>query len=344
MHSHLRRTIVTAVKLTLGVAILGFLVIKGRDAFSELSAKSIVWPMLAAAMLCTLCTATLSFVRWHILIRALGIDVRLIDTLRLGALGYALNYVSLGSIGGDFFKAIFLAHGQPGRRTEAIATVVADRVMGLLTMLLLASIGILSSGLLNVDSPKLQILCRGILLFAAVGWTGFLLLLSVSALTGPWVRQQALRLRFTGKIVVRLLETVQVYRGQKPSLVAAFGVSIIMALCYVTSFYLVARGLPINEPPWSEHLVIVPVSSLVGAIPMTPSGLGTTEAAFEELYQWMPGSEGIKKGDGSLVAIGRRATDIVVALVGMMFYLTHRREMREVLAEAEELAESGAVE
>ena len=111
MHSHVRRTIVNAVKLTLAVAILAFLVYKGREPFSQLSASTIQWPMLAAALLCTLLTATLSFVRWHILIRALGIDVRLIDSLRLGALGFALNYASFGSIGGDFFKAIFLAHG-----------------------------------------------------------------------------------------------------------------------------------------------------------------------------------------------------------------------------------------
>src|SRR6478752_3786783 len=228
MHSHARRTIVNAVKLTLAVAILTFLVYKGREPFSQLSASTIEWPMLAGALLCTLLTATLSFVRWHILIRALGIDVRLIDSLRLGALGFALNYASFGSIGGDFFKAIFLAHGQPGRRTEAIATVVADRILGLLTMLILASIGILASGLLHADSQKIQILCRGILTFTAIGWTGFLLLLFVDALTGPWVRQQALRLRLTGKTIVRLLESVRVYRDEKRSLVAAFGISLVM--------------------------------------------------------------------------------------------------------------------
>jgi uncharacterized protein (TIRG00374 family) len=98
--------------------------------------------------------ATLSFVRWHLLIRAQGIDIRLVDTLRLGALGFALIFVSPGAIGGDFFKAMFLAHGQPGRRTEAVATVVADRIIGLLTMMLLASVGILVTGLLYTGSTQ----------------------------------------------------------------------------------------------------------------------------------------------------------------------------------------------
>ncbi len=250
-----------------------------------------------------------------------------------------MNYVSPGSIGGDFFKAVFLAHGQPGLRTEAIATVVADRVIGLLTMLLLASVGILATGLLDSASPKLRVLCPMILLITAISWVGFILLVFVGALSGAWMSERVLKLRLTGETIARLLGTVRVYRGQKRMLVAVFGVSIVMALCYITSFYFVARALPIHEPTWSEHLVIVPVAGLVGAVPLTPSGLGTTEAAVEELYKWMPGGDQIADGDGALVGIGRRATDIAVALVGWLFYLSHRREVREVYAEAEEFAE-----
>src|SRR5262249_48107652 len=155
---------------------------QGRAAFSQLSARTINWNMMIGALVCTLIMATLSFVRWHILIRALGIDIRLADSLRLGALGFALNFVSPGSIGGDFFKAIFLAHGQPGRRTEAIATVIADRVLGLLTMFLLASIGILATGLQYNDSPSLRTFCQAILVFTAISWVGFILLIAVGSL------------------------------------------------------------------------------------------------------------------------------------------------------------------
>ena len=123
-------------------------------------------------------------------------------------------------------------------------------------------------------------------------------------------------------------------------LLAAFAVSTLMALCFITTFYLVARGLPIHAPPWSEHMVIVPVAGLVGAIPLTPSGLGTTEFAVEELYKAMPGGAEFVVGDGTLVALGRRVTDIAVALVGLGFYLSHRREVEEVFAEAEEAADA----
>jgi len=340
MQPHARRTLVTVLKIAFAVGILTWLIVQARDPLAKLSRTSVDWRFLAAALVCTLATATLSFTRWHILIRALGIGVRLVDTLRLGALGYALNFVSPGSIGGDFFKAIFLAHGQPNKRTEAVASVLADRAIGLLTMLAIASAGILSTGLLDAPSESLRALCRLILITAAIGWIGFGLLMYVGVLSGPWACGRVKRYPLVGNLCVRVLNTVHAYRHKKRMLLAAIGVSSVMALSFITSFYLVARGLPIHEPPWSEHLVIVPVAGLVGAIPLTPSGLGTLEFAVEELYLVMPGGDQIEKGDGTLVGVGRRLTDIAVALIGLGFYLSHRREMQEVFAEAEEAADA----
>jgi glycosyltransferase 2 family protein len=255
-------------------------------------------------------------------------------------LGLALNFVSPGSIGGDFFKAVFLAHGQPGRRTEAVATVIADRMLGLLTMLMWASIGILATGLVTVSSTPVRVLSRTILITALVCWSVAALLLLVPMLSGTTITGWCEKLPLVGKTAARLLGTVRVYRTQRRMLLAAFGISAVMALFFVTSFYMVARGLPVHEPTWAEHLVIVPTAGLVGAIPITPSGLGTMELAVEELYKTMPGGDDDRTGDGTLVALGRRTTELAVALVGLVFYFTHRRQMREVYAEAEEAAEA----
>lgn len=340
MHPHARRTLLTVIKVGLALAILAYLVYHARDAFLELSHETIQWRYLAIGLVFSLAMATLSFVRWHLLIRALEIDMRLVETLRLGALGFALNFVSPGSIGGDFFKAVFLAHRQPGRRTEAVATVIADRVIGLLTMLLVASVGILATGLLDSASTDLAALCRTIMLATVVAWTGFALVLAFPALTGDWLQRTVAKLRFTGKTILRLLGTIDVYREKKPALLTAFGVSLAMALCFVTSFYMVARALPIQHPTWAQHLVIVPVAGLAGALPLTPSGLGVMEYAVQEMYKAMPGGTALSGKDGTLVAIGRRLNDIVVAVAGLLFYFRHRREVEEVFAEAEQEADA----
>jgi uncharacterized protein (TIRG00374 family) len=339
MEAHTRRRILTFVKLAFALAILVFLYYRAREPVAKLAHQSVDWKYLIAAFFCSLTATSLTFVRWHLLLRALDIKIHLIETLRLGALGFTLNFVSPGSVGGDFFKAIFLAHGQPGRRTEAVASVIADRVTGLLTMLALASGAIAVAGLLQVNSATLHILCQSILATAVIGWLGFASLMFIGPLSGSRVRGWFEPLPLVGKTVGRLLGVVALYRSRKPMVVAAFGISLCMAICFVSAFYLIACGLPINAPKWHEQAVIVPCASLVGAIPMTPSGLGTTEYALDQLYLIMPGGSQRQEGDGFLVGFGRRINDIAVAVIGLTFYLTHRREMKEVMEEAEHIAD-----
>jgi uncharacterized protein (TIRG00374 family) len=261
------------------------------------------------------------------------------DTLRLGALGFALNFASLGSIGGDLFKALFLAHRHPERRPEAVATVVVDRALGLLTLLTIASCGVLVTGLLHSESPAMQLLAASILVVATIGWVTCLLLLFLHQLTGRWVTERVITVPFIGKTCARLLGAMQIYRTRKGMLVAATALSAMMAFCSITTFYSISRGLQLKAPTWMEHAVIVPMAGVVGAVPVTPSGFGTMELAVEKLYEEIAGDK-IDTGDGTMVALGRRITDITVALIGLGFYFGRRREVQAVITETEEASNS----
>ena len=313
--------------------------VQHHEGFSRLVHEPKIWSLLALALVCTFAAVTLSFVRWFILVRAMGLEFRLIDALRLGSLGFVLNFVALGTLGGDLFKAVFIAREQPGRRTEAVATVMADRLLGLLTMLLLASGGILAIGLRHSDSLPVAMLSNAILLATAVGWGGAGLLLFVPGLLSPrmigWVEAVPL----VGPTAHRLIDAVWAYRDQKPRLLLAGGMCLVVDLLLVMSYYLVARGLPVHAPSLTQHLVIVPVANMAGAIPATPSGLGTMEAAMELLYRAMPGSPSAPPGDGTMVSLGQRITMITVALVGLLYYFSQRSNLREMLEEAEEMDE-----
>jgi uncharacterized protein (TIRG00374 family) len=335
------KMLITMIKVALAVALLAYLIIQAQReaAFTRLIHEPKQWMLLAAGLICSLVSTTLSFLRWHVLVRALNLPFRLTEAIRLGALGFMLNFVSLGSIGGDFFKAIFLAHGQPGRRTEAVASVVADRLLGLLTMLAIASIGILVVGLTNSEHAALALLCRTILIVTTIGMVVAGLLLFVPGLSGPRLRQIARTVPLIGSTVDRLLGAVQMYRNQKGLVLLAAAICVVVDLLYVTAFYLIALGLPVQAPTWAEHLVVVPVATMAGAIPATPNGLGALEAAVNVLYRAMPGGANIAEGDGTLVTLAYRLTTMVVALVGFVYYLCYRTEVREVIVEAEELGE-----
>jgi uncharacterized membrane protein YbhN (UPF0104 family) len=248
-----------------------------------------------------------------------------------------LNFISLGSLGGDFFKAVFLAHQQPGKRTEAIATVIVDRLMGLAVMLVIASLGILFLGLWKTDDAALRGLYQLILLSTAAGLVGGGMLLFVPALTGPRVIDWGHKAPIVGPTVARLLTAVRTYRNQKQMLTRACIMSFFVDLLYVMSVYLVASGLPVKAPTFFEHMVIVPVASLAGAIPITPAGLGTLELAMDKLYTAM---HGVDDGVGTIVTLAHRLTMVAVAIVGLIYYFAYRDEVQSVMAEAEDLAES----
>jgi uncharacterized membrane protein YbhN (UPF0104 family) len=340
--SRLRRILVALAKIALACALLAYLLNQARqhDTFAQLAEQPKQWSRLVLGLCATFACIAMCFVRWHLLVRAVGISTRLLDTMRLGALGYALNFVSLGSIGGDLFKAVFLAHEQPGRRTEAVVSVVADRVLGLLTFLILASGGILASDLKNDSPPPLAALCNAVLTATTVTIAGAAVVLLVPQLSGPGVMGRVARLPLVGATAARLLGTIQAYRNQKHVLVAAAAISFVANIANITAFYLVASGLPIESPTYGEHYVIVPVANMVGAIPATPNGLGTREAAVDVLYRTVSSNERIAKGVGTMVTLAFRVTEMAVAVLGLAYYLCHRSEVREVYQEAEEVAEA----
>jgi uncharacterized protein (TIRG00374 family) len=336
----LRRTLIFVVKAAVAATLLTYLIYEAQrhERFRELVEQPKEWLLLAAGFVCTFLSILLSFIRWQILVVAVGIEFRTSEALRLGALGHVLNFVSLGNLGGDFFKAVFLAHKRPGRRTEAIATVVVDRLLGLTMMLILASIGILMTGLLHTEELALRGLCQLILVSTAAGLAGAALLLFVPALTGERVLGWARSMPVVGNILSRLLGAARAYRDQKRMLLNACLISFAVDLLYVVSFFLVSRGLPVSAPTFVEHLVIVPVASLAGAIPITPAGLGTLELATDRLYDAMPG---IEDGVGTIVTLAHRLTMVAVAVVGLIYYFAYRAEVHDVMAEAEELANVG---
>ncbi|HEY4232548.1 MAG TPA: lysylphosphatidylglycerol synthase transmembrane domain-containing protein [Lacipirellulaceae bacterium] len=340
-HSKPRRTLIALAKIALAAAILAFLIMRVREnqGFARLVNEPKDWRMLAAGLTCIFLAISLSFVRWHVLVNALGLRFPLADAMRLGALGYALNFVSLGTVGGDLFKAILLAKEYPGRRTEAVATVLADRVMGLVMMMALASAAILISDWRDAP-PEIGLLCHAILFATAVAFAGAGLLLLVPLLTGERIRAWAQRIPLVGATAARLIGAVEAYRDQKARLFLAAAIGLVVDAVFVTSFYLVARGLPVEAPTFTQHFMIVPSADIAGGIPLTPSGLGTLEAAVEALYQAVPGNSRILPGDGTLVALAHRVAMMAVAAIGLVYYLSQRARLREAIDEVE-AAESG---
>jgi uncharacterized membrane protein YbhN (UPF0104 family) len=118
-------------------------------------------------------------------------------------------------------------------------------------------------------------------------------------------------------------------------LFAAIAISCCTHTLFVSAIWFIGRGLPVDEPSLPVTFVVGPLSLCAGAIPATPGGFGTFEAAMNELYK----AVGSRPGDGLLVALTHRLMIWVMAAAGALYYLSARQKIGQVMHEAEELKE-----
>lgn len=335
----------TATKFIFPVAIIGYLLYRMDPAdWQNLSERSIAYPVLAGALGVAFAAILLSFVRWWVLVRCQGITLSLIEALRLSSICFLLSFVSAGSVGGDLFKAIFLARRSPGKQIPAIASVIVDRGCGLYGLLLLVSIGLL----IRSDSDSFEFNGVGI---TEIKWIVGSLLVGGTALLCTLV--------FGGKAVDRLIS----YAASFPligSAIAklgpplrmfhhhpwAFALSLIMSVfvqgLLVVSMYLIATSMYASPPTLGEHFVIVPIGMLASALPITPAGIGVLEATIETLYRLVPAQT--TDASGTLVALVFELVKVVLAIMGTVFYWTAGKDIQESLEYVETHGEGMLVE
>ncbi len=338
MPSHLlKKTLVTLVKFGISFALLAYL---ANFAFSNQTLQALGeqpknYPLLVAALGVLLVGVLSTFFRWWLLVQALGLAFPIRSAVRLGFLGFFCNFISLGSVGGDMFKAVFVAREYPSAKTKAVATVILDRIIGLYGLLLLTSLAILIANLGTADDPpELQMISRVSLVCTGLGIVAIGLLLS-PGLTGGRVSGTLSRLPAVGKILNQVLEAIRIYRTRLSVLAVALLITLFTHSSITLSFYLTAHGLGVAAPTLAEHFLIVPLANLTGAIPLPMGALGAIEAAYDFLYHYVSRSVEVPRGQGVIVAIVYRLLMVVVAMIGVCYFFASRREVLEVMHEAE---------
>lgn len=338
--SRFRKYSVTIAKVVIPLAIILWLISSIEpEQLQQLQTRPKDWGRLTLAFGIILTAVSTTFIRWYLLVRMLHLPFRLQDAFRLGFLGFLLSFVSVGSVGGDLFKAFFIARGQPGRRTEAVATVAVDRLVGLYALLIVGSLAILGTASSNVAA--IEAIRHSVLIITAVATLGIVVVL-LPGFTRGSLAEFLTGLPRVGGIVQRLVESLRMYRRSPGGMAAVLVLALAVQAMLVAGIYLIASGLSGDCPTLADHFIIVPLSNVAAGVPFTPAGLGTFEFAMEALYTYIPAprTSGIP---GVLVALAFRLITIGVAGVGVVYYWTSRAEIRRVMDEAErsQLASGG---
>ncbi|MFO0916377.1 MAG: lysylphosphatidylglycerol synthase transmembrane domain-containing protein [Pirellulales bacterium] len=328
------KRVINVLKIVVPLAIVGWLLndlIRNHpDELAALRSRPLRWDLLVGGIVCIVVALCLTFYRWYLLVRALDIPFRTQDAFRLGFVGYLLNFVSLGGVGGDLFKAVFLASEQPARRTEAVATIVIDRVVGLFGLLLVAATALAN---LNTEHhPHLARLAQGTVWIGALLGLGMLAMLFVHKVPGS-ITRWLISWPGIGPIFHRLLTAMECYARRRSVWLVAIGLSVLAHLTLTAAVFLGSRAAFPQGPTFVEHLVMVPLANVAGALPIAPMGLGQFEAAMTFLFDTVPADDR-GQGIGILVALTYRLMTIAVVPIGILYYWLNRQWMRDLIVRA----------
>jgi glycosyltransferase 2 family protein len=337
----LKKSLGIVVKIAFSASLLGFL---GWRAYHDEQFWPLVtgpknWLVLAAAVPVGLAAVTITILRWHMLVRTLGLEFSLREALRAGFISYLVNLMPLGLVGGDSLKAVMLIHREPRRKTEAVATVLVDRVLGLYALLLLAAIASLLlpqaqlAQLTGSDLALVRRLCLSVQLATLIGSVGLGVML-VPGVTESRLWDLLEHAPIFGPVLHKLVGAMRTYRRALDRLLAAIGFSLVIHMLYVSLIALLAVGLRVpadNRPALAMHFVIVPLAMISGALP-----IGAFEATLNVLYHSFAPS-GSPPNMGFVLALGYRVIQILIGSIGLGYWLSGRSEVRELIHEAEEL-------
>lgn len=325
------RLTISLLKIAVPLAIIGWLLWRiDLEQWQTLSSQPKDYGLLVSAIGIASLAVVISMLRWGILVRCNGIRLTYIEALRLGAIGFLLSFVSVGSVGGDLFKAIFLAKRSPGKRVEAVASVAVDRAVGLYCLIIIVvAVLLVSPPRDNSDLRQISYWAAGL----AILGTGVLAVLIVGGRFVDRLLRWAGKLRFVGPIVHQIADPIRVFHTHPIHFLIAIGMGLAVHVLLSVSLYLIARGLYSDAPSFTEHLIIVPIGMLISALPLSPAGIGLLEAAIEWLYIVVPQTP--TEASGTLVALVYEIVKIILALAGVVFYWSSGREVKESISEAE---------
>lgn len=312
----MKKTLLTALQLVIGLGLIAAIALRlhhtGQLDDLRLAFASILgrWPLLLLAFAGFGYCLLLCAFRWQLVLRAQGFTPRFGRVLRLYLVGQFFNAFMLGATGGDVMKAIYVARDSADRKTEIIATVFIERIIGLVAIVVLAPLCMLMRLSLywgRPDTRALLLLALGLL---AATLAALALLFGRDLFDRwPWLRR--LENRAAGRILRRAYAAFHAVLRHRGLLTRTMALSVLNHLSFIVAAFSIglALGLPLG---YLDYLAAFLPVNLIAAIPVTPSGIGTREAASILLL----GALGVPAAPAVTLSLLLYATVLAWSLVG----------------------------
>ncbi len=307
--------------VSVSLIVLIVLSLDADDLRRTLSSVSI--GILLALTLIDLLLRLLSAYRWHVLFDSTNSSTGFAETAKISFIASFAGQLLPGVIGVEALRIWGLARSSHDA-AGAFASVVADRVFGLLSLVLVIFAGLLVGPAEVRDTVLMPVLS----VFAVL--MSFVILAII-----PKVRLLIER-AIPGKLLLRVRHWIdRVYRcfdhyKTQPVLIAySLFLALLFQVLRVMLFYIAA--LLIGETPtFIYFIVFVPIVMFASLLPVSIAGLGVREAGLVLLFSQF----GVMQSAPAFtIAILVFVSGLLSTLPGGWYYFTQRQELKPVIDE-----------
>jgi uncharacterized membrane protein YbhN (UPF0104 family) len=241
--------------------------------------------------------------RWIILLRATGQPIAAKSAAWIYLVSSFVGSFLPAGIGGDAARAYSLAQ-RTSEGSAAVASVAVDRLLGLLSLVLIAAFALLVAR----EGPTGA--TRGTLLAvsgAAAALLGALLW------SDRWLFGASGAL---GERLVRLAQAVGRYRGHRSALALVLSLSVGVQILRILQAWLLGRGIGIDVP-LTYYLLFMPVGLVALMLPISVNGFGVPQGVIV----WLLHPAGVSSADAFALSTLIVLSGIVANLPGALLYI-----------------------
>jgi hypothetical protein len=290
-----------AIRAGLGLAVVAVLLWRydARPIFRILSRERPAY--FAAVVVIYVAGQAMCAYRWQLLAALLKVHGRYREFLAYTFVGMFTNLFVPGLLAGDAARSVYLGR-RHGRMGEAIASVVADRGVGLVGLFWLAAFTAIFLNFAPIPSSVIT----PTIAVGAIAFAGFL----AAPLVARLIHLMPRPVRRAGGIIAP-------YLHQPLTLLPAIALSIVLQVTLAVGQYILAAGLGLTAP-LSLFILCVPIANVFASLPLTLNGLGIRESAYLLLF----GMAGMRKEDAIALGLLWFAVTLAGGLTGAIAFAT----------------------
>jgi hypothetical protein len=224
-----------------------------------------------------------------------------------------------GAVGGDLIKAVYVTKQYPQHRTKGVASILLDRILGFLTLLLSATFFFL----LGFDLHSLSHSLKFFILFLSLGTFILLLMVLLPAKAVKLLRKN----EWPHSLWERVLRTLESFARKPQTLLWALGASIVGQAGCIFGFYMIGQILFLSFP-WGEmNLLKFMAGTAVGvtasALPLSPMGLGVGQIAFGKVFSLLGAPQ---ESYGIVIISAAQMIMLALNLSGALWFLKSKQK------------------